>query len=188
MKRPSKWIRIVPYDPAWPAMFQAEADQVRRVFEGVRCSIEHVGSTAVQGLAAKPIIDIIAGFDALHDVETRLRNMEAIGYQYVPEYEAELPRRRYFRKPVGRPSRYHLHAVEMHSRFWVSHLLFRDFLRQRPDWAREYYHLKVSLAEEFRTNGPAYTEGKSDFVERALEEARLARPQPLPHQVGESRP
>ena len=169
-------IQIVRYDPGWPALFEEERRSLERVFRGVPVVIEHVGSTSVPGLGGKPIVDIMLGPERLRDVEDRIRQIEQLGYGYVPEYEDHLPERRYFRKPRTPPRRFHLHAVERTSDFWERHLLFRDYLRVHPDVARKYYELKRELAERHRFDQiDSYTEAKSDFIEAALDRARRVR-------------
>ena len=111
-----------------------------------------IGSTAVPGLGAKPILDIMVGVSDLAKVEARITDLETAGYEYVPEYEAELPDRRYFRKPRTGTRRFHLHCVRLGGRFWSGHLLFRDYLRENPDVARAYFELKLDLASRFRLN------------------------------------
>jgi GrpB-like predicted nucleotidyltransferase (UPF0157 family) len=135
-------------------------------------SIEHVGSTAVPGLGAKPVIDIMLGVSALLEVEARIAQLGSRGYEYVPEHEAQLPARRYFVKPPTRPRTFHLHCVVRGSDFWQSHLEFRDFLREHPEMAAAYLELKQELAARFRTDRVAYTDGKSAFISSILEKPR----------------
>lgn len=163
---------IVPYDPRWPRMFEAEADLIRRQVGPHLDSLDHIGSTAVPGLAAKPIIDIMPGLRRLSDAQACIEPLASIRYEYVPEYEKTLPERRYFRKgpPEGRT--HHLHMVESKSDFSGRYLLFRDFLRSHPDVAGEYERLKRRLAKDHRTNREAYTEGKSTFVKAVIARAR----------------
>jgi GrpB-like predicted nucleotidyltransferase (UPF0157 family) len=89
-----------------------------------------LGSTAVAGLGAKPIIDVLVGGHSLLEIEKKIPVMEELGYQYMPEHEAALPHRRFLAKPLIRPRQFHIHAVAMDSRFFVEHLLFRDALRR----------------------------------------------------------
>ena len=158
---------VVPYRTEWPVLFAREAQLLEEIFMGTNAQIEHVGSTAVPGLGAKPIIDIMIGVHSLLDAEYRVSELARIEYEYVPEYEAELPDRRYFRKPFTRPRTHHLHVVALGSEFWKKHLRFRDYLRAHPDIAGEYYELKLQLAEAARVTG-VYTENKSPFVARVL--------------------
>lgn len=92
-------VSVVPYDPDWPRRFDDERRVLAAVFAGSEAVIEHVGSTAVPGLGAKPVIDIMVGVQALLDVDGRIPLLEAAGYEYVQEYEKQRPNRRYFRKP-----------------------------------------------------------------------------------------
>lgn len=165
---PSPRWAVVPYRPEWPDAFGREQAQLREVFAGTRLQIEHVGSTAVPGLGAKAIIDIMAGVDDLSDVTSRIEALRQLGYSYVPEYEAELPDRRYFRKPAERPRTHHLHVVLKGSVFWTDHLKFRDHLRKNPDVARSYHELKARLAKECSETGADYATSKSAFIQSVL--------------------
>jgi len=125
---------IVEYDPRWPALFEEERSRLLATTGTLLAVIEHVGSTAVPGLAANPIIDIMGGVRELSEVTRYVAALEGIGYEYVPQYEVSIPERRYFRKPRTRqgPRTHHLHIVELTSDFWRRHLLFRDYLRTHP--------------------------------------------------------
>jgi GrpB-like predicted nucleotidyltransferase (UPF0157 family) len=109
----------------------------------------------------------------LSDAHGCIEPLEAIGYEYVPEYEVSIPERRYFRKgPSNRPNRhFHLHMVEYDGDFWKRHLLFRDYLRAHPHAAREYHKLKKGLAAKYRLNRDAYTEAKTLFIESVVSKA-----------------
>ena len=159
-------VTVVPYDPAWPRRFDEERRALAAVFAGSEALIEHVGSTAVPGLGAKPIIDIMVGVPVLVAIEDRISALEATGYDYVQEYEKQLPDRRYFRKPRIGPRAFHVHCVARGSGFWIRHLVFRDHLRAHPESAAAYDHLKRALAT--RVSKQEYTEAKSPFIEGVL--------------------
>ena len=161
-------ITIVRYDPRWRSEFDAERVRLERVFQGTAAVVEHVGSTAVPGLGAKPIIDIMVGLSHLDEAEARIPALEQIGYQYVPAHESELPDRRYFRKVQSGRKTHHVHAVVHGSDFWRRHLLFRDYLRRHDAMAKEYLRLKQRLAAVHLTNRRAYLQAKSDFIEAVL--------------------
>jgi len=167
-------VKIADYDPKWPAIFAEEKNQILSVLKEKVVAIEHVGSTAVQGLEAKPIIDISVAVRRLSDAEECIKPLRSIGYEYVPEYEEELPERRYFRKgPEGIPNKhFHLHMVERDSDFWQKHLLFRDYLRLHPDIAEQYCKLKRELARKYVSDREAYTKAKTSFIESVIAEAR----------------
>jgi GrpB-like predicted nucleotidyltransferase (UPF0157 family) len=172
-------VRIVDYDPGWPAMYEAEKKVILQAAGDWLVDIQHLGSTSVPGLAAKPVIDIVAAVTDLDDARNIVDPLAALGYDYVPEYEVEMPMRRYFRK--GRRGRegdkYHLHVVEPNSEFWNRHLAFRDYLRAHPEAAHEYAELKRRLADEHGTDVDAYTEAKSEFI-LGIQEKAAAAPSP----------
>lgn len=118
----------------------------------------------------------MAGLGRLSDARLCIDPLASLGYEYVPEYEVDLPERRYFRKgpPEGRT--HHLHMVEEASDFWERHLLFRDYLRTENATAREYESLKRRLAREHGTNREAYTEEKTSFIQAVVERARQMTP------------
>src|SRR5574337_1417446 len=163
-------IVMVEYEPRWPALFEEERARLHATTGPLLAAIEHVGSTAVPGLAANPIIDILGGVRDLREVTRYVAAFEGIGYEYVPEYEVGIPERRYFRKPrTGQgPRTHHLHIVELTSTFWRRHLLFRDYLRTHPAALREYADLKRRLAAEYGDDGRGYTDAKGPFIESIL--------------------
>jgi GrpB-like predicted nucleotidyltransferase (UPF0157 family) len=166
-------IELAPYSAQWHARFEAERTVLASVFRTGAFRIEHIGSTAVAGLGAKPIIDVLVGGHSLAEIETRIPAMEELGYQYVPEHEPVLPQRRFFAKPVSRPRQFHVHAVAIDSRFFVEHLLFRDALRADSRLAAEYFALKVQLAARFGDNREGYTDAKSLFIQSVIQRARV---------------
>jgi len=166
-----RWV-VVPYRDGWPADFEREAAVLRQVFSGPTAHIKHIGSTAVPGLGAKPIIDIMVGVGDLAEVAPHIPLLARHGYAYQPDFEAQLPDRRFFHKPAARPRTHHLHVVEHDSPFWHDHLAFRDHLRRHPEVAQAYYELKVQLAAECSETGGDYPERKAPFIQGVI--ARLA--------------
>lgn len=166
-------IEIVDYDPAWPRRFEEEKSRIIVAIGSSVVAVEHVGSTAIPGVAAKPIIDIMAGLRSLAEWTNCIGPLEALGYEYVPSWEVELPERRYFRRVRPRPRTHHIHMVETTSEFWRRQLLFRDHLRAHQEDAREYEVLKRHLATRFES-GPDYAAAKSAFIEAILDKADRA--------------
>jgi GrpB-like predicted nucleotidyltransferase (UPF0157 family) len=165
-------IEVVAYDPSWPGRFEKERSVLAGAFLPLNVRIEHIGSTAVLGLGAKPIIDMMLGVEQIAEVQSQVARLKLCGYLYRPELELQIPERRFFAKPPTHPRRFHLHVVEYSSTYWASHLLFRNFLRTHPEIAADYLALKLRLATQFANDRLAYTSGKSAFIEAALDRAR----------------
>ena len=163
-------VHIVSYDPDWPSKFEAERtlliDAIGRWL--VASSIEHIGSTAIPGLAAKPVIDIMAGVESLEGSRAALAVLERYQYFYAP-YRTQVMH--WFCKPSPARRTHHLHLVPLGSPLWIEQLVFRDYLRTHPDLALEYAALKRRLAEAYRFDREAYTAAKAPFVQRMLGEA-----------------
>lgn len=162
---------VVDYDPQWPSLFAQEAEAIRQAVGDTLVAVEHVGSTSIPGVAAKPIIDILVGVTTLAAGEQAAPALEALGYEY--RGENGIPGRLFFRKGLVQYRRtHHLHMVEPSHEQWALMLSFRDFLRAHPDEAWRYEVLKRDLAVQFRKDRRAYTNGKEDFVRAILEKAQ----------------
>jgi GrpB-like predicted nucleotidyltransferase (UPF0157 family) len=163
-------IEVVAYDPRWPLRYQRERDRIAAGLGENAVAIEHVGGTAVPGLPAKPVIDIMVGVPDIERAGQAVAGLINLGYQYVPELESQLPERRYFRR--GTPETHHVHMVAVSSDFWEEHLLFRDYLRTHPQAAEEFGKLKRGLANRFRFDRDAYRAGKVPFIDTVVDAAR----------------
>lgn len=162
-------IEVVDYDPSWPAQFDEIAAHVRAAFVGAPLvAIEHVGSTAVIGLAAKPVIDLNVIVPTRADLPDAIARLATLGY--VHQGDKGVTGREAFRSPVG-TARHHLYACAEDNAEHKRHIAFRDYLRAHPEAARQYEALKRDLAAHFRNDRPAYNEGKTDFVEAVLKKA-----------------
>ncbi|MEO5677565.1 MAG: GrpB family protein [Usitatibacter sp.] len=165
-------LELSAYSPMWPAIFDIERDRLTAIFGADAVVIEHIGSTAVPGLGAKPIVDVMVGAPAISIVERQIASLEASGYRYVQEFEKSMPERRYFVKAQGHPGYFHLHGVVYGSPFWIRHLAFRDALRANDALAGEYWKLKRRLAARFPNDRGAYTDAKSEFIRSVIEANR----------------
>jgi len=155
---------VVPYDPAWPQLFEAERERLEQALAPwLSCGIHHIGSTAVPGLAAKPIVDMLAGVRDLAAARAAEEPLAALGYSYREHRpEAHL----FVRSDAG------VHLTEPGSDLWRERLAFRDALRASPQLRREYEDWKLAhVADD--PSGPAYTEAKTPFVARVLAEAGI---------------
>jgi len=159
-------VEVVPYNAAWPALFEAERRMLQAALSAwLVGEIEHIGSTAVAGLSAKPVIDIMAPVASLLASEAAIAAAAAIGYVHHP-YRADVMH--WFCKPSPEVRTHHLHLVPLGSDLWRARLAFRDALRANPALAAEYAALKMRLAEQYRHDREAYTENKAPFVRRVL--------------------
>jgi GrpB-like predicted nucleotidyltransferase (UPF0157 family) len=164
-------VRIVDYDPAWPALAGAELGRIGDALGPVAVRLEHVGSTAVPGLAAKPIVDLQVSVAALEPRERYVAPLERLGYLFVPAPES--PGYHFFGKPHERPRAFHVHVCEAGSAHELRHIAVRDFLRADPGEAERYGALKRRVAARHARDRLAYIEGKDDYV-GALERRALA--------------
>lgn len=182
-------IVIEDYNPEWPRLFEKEKAvllaAVGAQAHEIIADIEHVGSTSVPGLAAKPIIDIQIGVYSLERSDpVCIPAFEMLGYEYVKAYEADTPFRRFFRKDDANGNRlHHIHLVQVDSDWHRRHLAFRDFLRAQPDLRDAYAQYKRKLAEREWESGSQYAAAKTPFIQPAEKQALAWRRNVEPAQV-----
>jgi GrpB-like predicted nucleotidyltransferase (UPF0157 family) len=162
-------IHLVPYDPSWPQLFVEEHALLGSVLSPwLGGPIEHIGSTAVPGLTAKPILDIMAGVRDLSSSVDARAALADVNYVYFP-YRPDVMH--WFCKPSPVRRTHHLHLVPVRSQLWADRLVFRDYLRRSTAVAAEYAALKIALAEQHRFDREAYTDAKGEFVRSILRRA-----------------
>ncbi len=167
-------IIVVDYDPAWPQLFIEEQTRIRALIGEYVTEIEHIGSTSIPGLAAKPIIDILLVIRSYSLVAQCVQPLESIGYEY--RGEAGIPGRHFFRKfsPTEPPVRtHHIHMIEKSNEQYAWNLLFREYLRRHPETVQEYAVLKRELVVKYRDDRAAYTDAKAPFVYSTVRKAVL---------------
>jgi GrpB-like predicted nucleotidyltransferase (UPF0157 family) len=163
-------IEIEPYSSAWPESFGQEAALLRSALgPWLVADIEHIGSTAVWGLSAKPVIDIMAPVQDLDASLPAIAAAVAAGYCHYP-YKPEVMH--WFCKPSPAFRTHHLHLVPWGSALWHDRIQFRDELRSNRGLAEDYQRLKISLAAQHAHDREAYTEGKTDFIASVLQARR----------------
>lgn len=164
-------VRLEEYNPEWADMFEQEKKLLRETFGDRIIAIEHIGSTAIPAIPAKPIIDINVAITSLNDIGEFITKLQELGYEYIPE--RRFSDRQFFPKGPSEKRTHHLNLVEINSATgWKNQLLFRDYLRTHPAVRDEYAALKRELAEKYADNRDEYTERKGNFVMRIIEEAR----------------
>jgi GrpB-like predicted nucleotidyltransferase (UPF0157 family) len=157
-------VDIVPYDPSWPRQFQDEAEVLRHALAPwLAGPIEHIGSTAIPGLSAKPTIDIMAGVETLDAARPAIAAAADVGYCYAA-YQVEIEH--WFCKPSRIVRTHHLHLIPVGAEAWLRPIAFRDYLRIHHDVAREYEVLKQGLARQHRLDREAYSQAKQSFIDR----------------------
>jgi GrpB-like predicted nucleotidyltransferase (UPF0157 family) len=164
---------VVPYDPQWPSRFEAERALLERVLAPwLEGGIYHIGATSIPGLAAKPIIDMMAGVRELKEARAAFEPLREHSYVYTPHRPGIA---HHFSKPSARLPKltHNLHLTEPGSDLWRERLAFRDALRADPALVAEYQALKLRLADDHRADIASYTAGKREFVARVLETAGL---------------
>lgn len=185
-------IPFSPYSDQWPVDFQDRAKTIRAAVGDLPISIDHIGSTSVVGLGAKPIIDILIGVERETDLNTLIQPMMSCGYTYFKKYEPEMPYRRLFvlLKPLTQlqpPEMIDLdddynsgelfapivnvHSIVKHTHHWTRHIAFRDFLRSHPEVTERYYQLKLELSNREFAHHLEYNRAKNDFVKAVEHEA-----------------
>ncbi|MCI0388939.1 MAG: GrpB family protein [Acidobacteria bacterium] len=160
---------LVHYNSEWERLFAEEKDRLQATIGDYVIDIQHVGSTSIPGIVAKPIIDIGIAVNNYEEASICIGPMERLGYEY--RGENGIPRRHYFVK--GSPRTHHIHVVEMASHDWQTLVLFRDYLLAYPEIAQKYAVLKLRLADEFRNDREAYQQGKGEFIQNVIELAKM---------------
>jgi GrpB-like predicted nucleotidyltransferase (UPF0157 family) len=159
---------VCPYDPQWPLEYERVRRELEEALPAWVLSIEHVGSTSVPGLDAKPIIDILVGVPHLSKGLDLVPILESLDFEY--RASDDLPDRHYFPRTVGGLRMHHVSVAEPGSRHFRNTVVFRNALRANPDLARRYADLKYRLAREVGTVRFAYLNGKTDFILSVLQE------------------
>ena len=170
-------VSVVPYNPAWPLMFEDEKRHLlERLPRDLIRRVEHFGSTAIPGLASKPIVDVLVEVTSLKQTKARIAPvLESEGYDYfwrATHGEDGPPFYAWFIKRNSAGVRtHHIHMVENNFEHW-ERLLFRDYLNDHPQTAKEYENLKLTLARDYPNDRVAYTNGKTEFVVRVTKAAK----------------
>lgn len=165
----SKTVELHPYVPEWPLIYEKEKEIIHRALDPSSFPIEHIGSTSIPAMAAKPIIDILLGVDDLTDFTRLIHPLSQAGYEYIPKPDLKI--RRFFRKGVRGRGTCHLHICEWLGEEWKEKITFRDYLRKNPEKAAEYNALKKQLARDYKHHRSLYTEKKGPFIQSIVKQA-----------------
>lgn len=169
MGLPSGQVSIEDYSGEWPEAFEEERDRLVAVLGPLALAVEHVGSTSVPGLCAKPVIDIAIGVTDLLTGKECVAALSALGYEY--KGDAGIPGRHFFAKGSPENRTHYVHVEPLNGMLWRNHILFRDYLRCHPDEVVAYGQLKRALAEKFSEDRDAYALGKNNYIESIIRTA-----------------
>jgi GrpB-like predicted nucleotidyltransferase (UPF0157 family) len=180
-------IIIHEYDPLWVQKFHDHKSILQRILALFAPSIEHIGSTSVAGLGAKPVIDILVGLQKESDLDKIILPMTAAGYSYIQKFEPFMPYRRFFQKLISRDSgvvpsiidaayltnhqedynvNANIHIILKNTDNWIRHIAFREYLRHHDDVKREYFQLKKELAKQEWADPNEYNNAKNDWIKK----------------------
>ncbi|WP_123043626.1 GrpB family protein [Cohnella candidum] len=163
-------VEIKTPDPVWLEKGRYEVNRLREHLSPYGVSeVEHIGSTSIPNLPAKPIIDLMAKISSYDEIEKIAASLKAVNWNYVPPELDGQEWRRFFVKVKNDKRECHLHLMLENEERWEKQLLFRNLLRENPDWTWQYGELKKKLAEDYKEDREAYTEAKTDFIKSVLE-------------------
>jgi GrpB-like predicted nucleotidyltransferase (UPF0157 family) len=179
----SDQVSIEDYTAQWAEAFGEERDRLVAALGPLALAVEHVGSTSVPGLCAKPVIDIAIGVTDLQTGKECVAPLSALGYEY--KGEAGIPGRHFLAKGNPENRTHYIHVEPLNEALWRNHILFRDYLRCHPEEAVTYGQLKMALAEQFSQDRDAYALGKNNYIENII---RIASQEYELDESGRSRP
>ncbi|MFA6252135.1 MAG: GrpB family protein [Candidatus Paceibacterota bacterium] len=166
----SKKVKLLPHNPKWAELYRREEKIISSALGKAIKNIQHVGSTSIQGVNSKPIIDIAIGVNSLKDAEKCIKAMEKLGYEY--KYYAGIRGRRFFAKGNKSNRTFYVHIEPINGRIWKNHILFRNYLRKHKESVKEYNDIKKLLVKDYKNDCETYTTKKDPFIKKILKKAK----------------
>ena len=163
-------VGVASYNPNWKNMYKEESEKIKNILNDIIIDIHHIGSTAIPGIKAKPVIDILVEVKDIEEVDKYNHKMEELGYEAMGEYG--IPKRRFFRKGENNRT-HHIHIFQTGNEEIERHINFKEYLIAHPDKAREYSKLKEELVNKYTYDVENYTNSKSDFIKEIDRKAKL---------------
>jgi len=162
-KTDKRRVEVVSYNSNWKEMYKEESEKIKNILNDIIIDSHHIGSTAIPGIKAKPVIDILVEVKNIEEVDQYNYKMKELGYEVMGEYG--IPKRRFFRKG-GNKRTHHVHIFQVGNEEIKRHINFKEYLIAHPDKAREYSKLKEKLANKYTYDVENYTQGKSNFIKK----------------------
>jgi len=169
-KTDKRRLGVVSYNPNWKDMYKEESEKIKNVLSNIIIDIHHIGSTAIPGIKAKPVIDILVEAKDIEGVDQYNHKMKEFGYEAMGEYG--IPKRRFFRRG-GNKRTHHVHIFQVGNEEIERHINFKEYLISHPDKGQEYSKLKEKLVNKYTYDVENYTNGKSDFIKEIDKKAKL---------------
>ncbi|GAF89235.1 unnamed protein product [marine sediment metagenome] len=169
-KTDKRRVGVVSYNPNWKKMYKEESEKIKNILNDIIVDIHHIGSTAIPGIKAKPVIDILVEVKNLEAVDQYNNKMEELGYEVMGEHG--IPKRRFFRKG-GNKRTHHIHIFQVGNEEIERHINFKEYLITHPDKGREYSKLKEKLVNKYTYDVENYTNSKSDFIKEIDKKAKI---------------
>ena len=163
-----KIVKLVDYNPKWVKTFKDEKNKIKKVFGDSVLDIEHMGSTSIPGIKAKPIMDLMVAIPDINKYKDYIKGFNKIGYKFRKDYRETHQEHILFVKGPEDKRTHYLKLCEFNSEFWNENILFRDYLINHPDVAKEYEKLKIELNKKYSKDRDTYTDKKSTFIKDIL--------------------
>jgi GrpB-like predicted nucleotidyltransferase (UPF0157 family) len=169
-KTDKRRVEVVSYNSNWKKMYKEESEKIKNILNDIIVDIHHIGSTAIPGIKAKPVIDILVEVKDIEAVDRYNNKMEELGYEAMGEHG--IPKRRFLRKG-GNKRTHHIHIFQVGSEEIERYINFKEYLITHPDKGREYSKLKEKLVNKYTYDVENYTNGKSDFIKEIDRKAKF---------------
>lgn len=163
-------VKLLPHNPKWSDLFEREKKILLNALDGLVVDIQHIGSTSIPGIPAKPIIDISIGIKSMKNSRDFIKIFEDLGYEYRPDFGGPNIQLLFVKGPEEKRTHY-IHLMKYNGGIWKNDLIFRDFLRRNKARAEEYAELKKELAKKFANDRTNYTASKGNFVHETIKMA-----------------
>jgi GrpB-like predicted nucleotidyltransferase (UPF0157 family) len=160
-------VKLVPYKSAWSKSFKTEKQKLQKALGNKVIDVQHIGSTSIKGIKAKPIIDIGVGFVKIPKLSVLEKNLKRLGYSYRPN-GSHMGRHLFFAKGPESKRTHYLHVSKFNGKRWKNDLKFRDTLNSNKALAKQYDSLKFFLAKQFGSNRKLYTRAKDSFIKKVI--------------------